>query len=425
MESSESTVLDYVLPPDRIAERPLADRASSRLLVFQGPGAPIEHVSFRELGQKLPSGSFLVLNDTRVIHARIPVLKATGGAAEVLCLSPREPSRDPAVALGARGPALWEAMVGGKRILAGDILTHDSPEAQLLCEVVEKSGAEAVLRLSWSPAELTLGEIFERVGRVPLPPYLRRPAEDADRERYQTVYSRASGSVAAPTAGLHFTPEGLEDLRARGVALGTVTLHVGAGTFRPVETERVEDHAMHSERIRVSASFLSELRRQCQAGLPVVAVGTTSLRTLESLYWLGVRALGGELEDAAVATGAVELGQWDWKRLLSRFPEPPLAVDAVSALEGALAQARTTVLEGQTRLMVVPGYPFGVVDGLITNFHQPRSTLLSLVAAFVGNDSWRKIYAEALAHGYRFLSYGDSSLLWRPSVKGRLGSLAR
>ena len=406
--------LDYPLPPESIPDRPLPDRAASKLLYVQASKGSVEHRQFRELPDLLPPHALLVVNNTRVIHARIPVSKPTGGAAEILCISPVAPSRDPALALQARGESTWECLVGGKNIPAGMTLSQSWDGITLQAEILERRQAEATVRLRWQPANLTLGEFLNQVGKIPLPPYFKRAAESSDEQRYQTVYSKQEGSVAAPTAGLHFTAEVLDQLQAREIGVESVTLHVGAGTFKPVEVEEVEEHPMHAERIDVSIETLRRVRHQLQTGHPVVAVGTTSMRTLESLYWTGVRELRGEFLEEGLPE--LLLDQWDWKRLSAQgapVSAPVSGADALGALISALETRKETRLQGQTRIMIAPGYPFAICSGLVTNFHQPRSTLLLLVAAFVGKELWRRMYAEAIAKGYRFLSYGDSSLLWR------------
>ncbi len=406
--------LDYPLPSESVPDRPLPDRAASRLLYVRASGGTIEHRQFRELPELLPPSTLLVVNDTRVIHARIPVLKPTGGAAEILCISPVSPSRDPALALQARGESVWECLVGGKNIPAGMTLHQSWDGIQLQAEILERRQAEATVKLKWTPAELSLAEFLSRVGKIPLPPYFKRAPESSDEQRYQTVYSKQEGSVAAPTAGLHFTPEVLDQLGARKITVESVTLHVGAGTFKPVETDEVEDHPMHAERIDVSIETLRTVRQQLLSRNPVVAVGTTSMRTLESLFWIGVREKTGEFSEPEWPE--LLLDQWDWRRLSTAGTQVS-ARDAFEALIAALEARGESRLQGQTRIMIAPGYPFAICSGLVTNFHQPKSTLLLLVAAFVGQDLWRRMYAEALEKGYRFLSYGDSSLLWRAGVE--------
>jgi S-adenosylmethionine:tRNA ribosyltransferase-isomerase len=396
----------YELPSDRIALHPLSDRDASRLLVASRDSLRLEDRVFRDLDTLLPSGSLLVVNDSRVLPARIACRKDSGGAAEILLLEPVLPSPNPAITLEKGSPARWRVLVGGKKIKGGNRL---SAGADLEIEILEKEGAEALAELTWNPAQKSLALLLEELGSLPLPPYLKRELEPQDRERYQTVYARASGSVAAPTAGLHFTDALRAKLSARGVQEIRVTLHVGAGTFKPVESTHAAGHAMHSERFEVELSALQELAQALKPKPhrpPVVAVGTTSLRTLESLYWLGVRVMRAPDRGSDLS----ELSQWE------AYEQPSgaeiFAHQALSALALDLERRSQKRLVARSRLMIVPGYRFQVADWLITNFHQPQSSLILLVAAWMGED-WRKIYDHALASGYRFLSYGDSSLLIR------------
>ncbi len=398
----------YSLPENLIATHPLADRSGSRLLLTRGSNGLVEHRRFGELPVLLPPQSFLVLNDTKVVRARLHARKATGGAAEILCLEPLRPSADPVAALASRGGA-WRCLIGGKNIQSGDVLTLDGAAGVAdgaRATIVEKNGAEALVEFE---LPCTLGEFLQRVGRTPLPPYIKREATADDVSSYQTVYAEKDGSVAAPTAGLHFSRDTLKALYQSGHLMGRVTLHVGAGTFRPVEAEDARDHVMHGERFEVSRDFIVSLEHHLRAVKPIVAVGTTSARTLESLYWLGVQALlkGLPKDDA----GDVNLGQWPWAEDWGRaLPLPALA------LQGLIQwiDARGLIgLRGRTQLMIVPGYEFQTLRGLVTNFHQPESSLVLLVAAFLGKDLWKRAYAEAVEREYRFLSYGDSSLLLR------------
>ena len=395
----------YVLPPERIALRPLAERDASRLLVYRD-GSISDRV-FRELPEVLPEGALLVVNDTRVVNARLRFVKDTGARIEVFCLEPADggPVEE---AFRQRGSSRWWCTVGNvkrwKDGPLGQLFPHPDGDVQLFATLVERRGLENLVEFSWEPAELSLAEVLHRAGVVPLPPYLHRDAEPADEARYQTVYAREEGSVAAPTAGLHFTPQVLEALDERGIARTHLTLHVGAGTFRPVQAEVMADHEMHRERIVVSRQAIADLV-DAVGTHPVVAVGTTSLRTLESLYWHGVALLEGR--------GGNDLFVEQWEPY-DRTGDPPSAKEALEAVLRTMEQADREVLTGSTGLIIAPGYTIRVADALITNFHQPASTLLLLVAAFIGGD-WRRIYDHALANDYRFLSYGDSSLLFRSS----------
>ncbi len=415
------TLQDYTyhLPAERIAAYPLPDRDASKLLYAHAPTGTITHRTFRDIEAILPPHTLLVMNNSRVISARIFCVKSSGGAAEILCLTPITPSHDPALTLQATGTCRWQCMIGGRNIRTGDTLSLPSDSAtihalQFSAVMIEKNGAEALVEFSWQPATHTFGEILEQLGRIPLPPYMNRPANEADAERYQTVYAFVNGSVAAPTAGLHFTDRVRSTLRAHGVQEEFVTLHVGAGTFKPMQSDAVDEHTMHIERITVSRSTIQTLIEHtalyAEHGThPVVAVGTTSLRTLESLYVFSAQiALG---IPSIQNRDELFVGQWDAFALRHQGALPS-AHRAFSALAEWMDSKGMSILHGETQLMIVPGYPFMVCSALMTNFHQPQSTLILLVAAFVG-DLWQTIYQEALAQDYRFLSYGDTSLLVR------------
>ncbi|MCS6807950.1 MAG: S-adenosylmethionine:tRNA ribosyltransferase-isomerase [Bacteroidota bacterium] len=431
----------YELPEDRIAAYPLAERDASKLLiadmrihqnvgeVFEQFGSEcvcrIRHSVFRDIVHELPPSTLLVLNDTRVIAARILMKKEySGGRAELICLSPVSPSTEPAIALQSVGRCRWRCMIGGRNIRSGDalVLRIDTESGSIVvwAVVLDKDGAEALVEFSWQPEELSFATLLDMCGHVPLPPYIGRPEEEYDKTRYQTVYAAHDGSVAAPTAGLHFTDRVLEELKHRGVCIAYVTLHVGAGTFKPISGEDARNHIMHEERICVERSVVESIARQLlkhsrTSQDPVVAVGTTSLRTLESLYWWGVRLI--VCDGDARESDTLDIRQWDGFRLQHCFrdklPSPSVALLAVQEW---LQNRKLDTVRGDTQLMVVPGYAFKVCHGLITNFHQPQSTLMLLVAAFLSDGAqthWHTVYNEALNNHYRFLSYGDASLLWR------------
>ena len=390
----------YDLTADRIAIHPREERDASKLLVWRGPGQ-IEHRTFRDVSDLLPSDSLLVVNHTRVICARIAMQKATGGMVEVLLTDPEAPSRDPAVVLASRETSQWRCLIGGKNVREGMVLVE--PTSGLQATVQRRDGAEGSVVLSWNDDRL-LGDLLDEIGRLPLPPYLHREADDSDRERYQTVYATESGSVAAPTAGLHFTDRVFAACDARGIHRTTLTLHVGMGTFRPVEATDVREHVMHQERYGIGRAALEAILRNATSDHPwITAVGTTSIRTLESLYAVGARSVrDGSPEQS------MYVGQWEaFDPTLHGTPR----ADVVRALLAMTDCYNVDTLWGETQLMIAPGARFGFTDALITNFHQPGNTLLLLVAGVVGEDAWRDIYAEALANDYRFLSYGDSSLL--------------
>ncbi len=400
----------YPLPPGRIAAEPLPNRAASRLLVSQG--GSIEDKLFAELPAELPPGSLLVFNDTKVVRARLFCQKPTGAVVELFCLEPVAPHTALEPAMQQTGACIWRCLVGnGKRWKDGPVTLDFEALGQPATLVAHRHAAEdgtALVQFAWQPAALSFAEVLQAAGRLPLPPYLNRPDTPADAVRYQTVYAAHEGAVAAPTAGLHFTPEMLDRLRAQGFATAHVTLHVGAGTFQPVKAARMADHPMHTEPLVVTAALLRQLL--AHRPRPIIAVGTTSLRTLESLYWLGAGLLQNPAAPAAEAPPLL-VQQWQpYAPPPANSPALPTPEAALQALLAHLDALGTDTLEARTCLLIAPGYEFRLVQGLVTNFHQPESTLLLLVAALIG-PSWRSVYAHALAHNYRFLSYGDSSLL--------------
>lgn len=392
----------YDLPADRIALHPLADRDSSKLLLWRN-GSITDH-TFRDIPELLPTGSMVLLNDTRVVNARLMFRKGSGAVIEVFCLEPAAggPVDD---VLRSRGEAVWVCSIGNARRWKGDPLerTFQTPdgEVRLTAERLSDSVHDASVRFVWTPSGLSFAEVLAHAGEVPLPPYLKRVAVHADGQRYQTVFAQAEGSVAAPTAGLHFTPALLNRMKDRGIDRAFVTLHVGAGTFQPVHAETMAGHAMHTERILVSRGTMIALH-DAIGRRPLVATGTTTLRTLESLYWHGASLLRGADPDE------LNVAQWEpYDRVHARQPGAPEAMEAVLRWMERRGYDQVT---GHTALIIAPGYRIRTVDALITNFHQPGSTLLLLLAAVVG-PQWRRIYDHALANGYRFLSYGDGSLL--------------
>lgn len=394
---------EYALPDERIAKVPLEDRASSKLLVA-GPKGIQTHL-FKEIPDLLPPKSLVVLNQSKVILARIPVSKKSGGAAEVFCLDPVHPSHDPAITLASKTEVIWNCLIGGKKISEGDILSTDVEDTRVQFQIQKKTGNEARVQIRWSPSGTSFGDVLEKIGKLPLPPYLKRDPVDQDQIRYQTVYAKQEGSVAAPTAGLHFTDSVFESMRAKGQSIQKVCLHVGAGTFKPVSSEDANDHAMHAERFEVEIEFLKKLHAQLTSEDPVVAVGTTSLRTLESLVWIGRQILSD-------AQSPYFVSQWAWKD--PKLASSGSAVQSIAALITDLESKGQSRLIAETQIMIAPGYAIQVAQALVTNFHQPRSTLLLLVATFLGDarGGWKKVYEYALENGYRFLSFGDSSLLF-------------
>lgn len=397
----DSQLYTYELPEERIAKYPLPERDASKLLVFRNHN--IEESIFRNVGSFLPEGAMLVFNNTKVIRARLAMHKSTGANIEVFCLEPTLPS-DVQQAFAVTDVTEWKCIVGNsKKWKEGQIthsLTINGKEVVLCAERLSSADNTSIVRFTWNDNSYTFAEIIEHAGVTPIPPYLNRETEDIDNTRYQTVYSEHKGSVAAPTAGLHFTNSILDEIKANGHELVNLTLHVGAGTFKPIQTANVKDHVMHSEHIVVTRESILSILNNAKAGKKLIAVGTTSVRTLESLYWLGVKHLQKQSIDT--------LAQWDAYNL----PQNISLVDSFSALMDYLNEHDLEEIHSATQIMIVPGYTMRVVDGLITNFHQPHSTLLLLIAAVVGEE-WHRIYDYALSHDFRFLSYGDSSLLMR------------
>ncbi|MBL7999590.1 MAG: S-adenosylmethionine:tRNA ribosyltransferase-isomerase [Candidatus Kapabacteria bacterium] len=403
----------YELPAHRIAAFPLAERDASKLLVADCTNAIIHDDTFRSVAVHIPSGSLMIVNNTKVIHARLAMQKPTGGAAEVFLNEPYQ--KQPLLALQETGSSEWRCIIGGKNIGAG--MELQSSYGDLRADIISKDGQNAVVRFRYSESD-TFAELLAAIGNVPIPPYLKRNAEQTDEERYQTVYAQNDGSVAAPTAGLHFTERVFASLTEKEISITELTLHVGLGTFEPLKATSVTDHAMHKERLHIHRNAIGSIATfftNRTSGERCVCVGTTSIRTIETLYWLGVRILRGEspdLDDANVLL----LDQWDCYRLRADG-NLPAAAESFRAVCNALDELNRDAIEGETRLIIIPGYTPMVCETLITNFHQPESTLILLVAAFCGGDFWRTIYNHALAHDYRFLSYGDSSILIGKAVR--------
>jgi S-adenosylmethionine:tRNA ribosyltransferase-isomerase len=399
MGPKDISIADYTyhLPESSIAYYPLTDRDASRLLVYQA--GVISETSYREIAAALPEGALLVFNDTRVVEARLVFQKPSGGKVEIFCLEPPASYGGMAAAMAQTGKVRWKCLIGGaSKWKAGQVLVKTIGETVVEARYVEKLGDSFQIELSWRPVELSFAELLHQAGLIPLPPYIHRAPEGSDSERYQTIYAQFEGSVAAPTAGLHFTGAVLESLKSRGIGQLFVTLHVGAGTFLPVKSATLGQHVMHSEYIAVTRGAVDELRRARVADRPVIAVGTTSARTIESLYWLGVKALSGLSE--------LVVGQWD----AYDQPESVEVAVALAALVDWMERQGVSTLVTTTQLLITPGYQWKLAGGLITNFHQPESTLLLLVASLVGKD-WRRIYQYALDNGFRFLTYGDGCLL--------------
>ncbi|MBL0181237.1 MAG: S-adenosylmethionine:tRNA ribosyltransferase-isomerase [Chitinophagaceae bacterium] len=390
----------YALPAERIALHPLMDRDASKLLVYKS--GEIKEDVYRNIAQYLSANNLLIFNNTRVINARVLFQKDTGGIIEIFLLEPY--NSDHSTALSATGKATWKCMIGGASKWKSDTLRKELGIGNwvLDAKLIEKLSDAYVVEFTWTPAELSFAEVLENCGEIPLPPYIKRKPGAEDSERYQTIYAEDGGSVAAPTAGLHFTQNIFDRLAEKNIHKDFVTLHVGAGTFRPVKAATMAGHEMHAEWIEISNKTIENLFLSLEKG--IVAVGTTSLRTLESLYWMGVKTI------LQPGIKQLQLSQWE-------VYEEPLAgnnitaKEALSSLSAWMKKNKYEKLFTQSQILIAPGYSFKIADVLITNFHQPQSTLLLLVAAAVGKD-WRKIYDHAMQYDFRFLSYGDGSLLF-------------
>ena len=414
---------DYPLPDERIAKYPLAERDASKLLIYNGSRdivethgrASLQEDHFRNIGNYLPDKSVLVFNETKVVRARLQFVKESGAAIEIFCLEPITGNGDYQLAFSASSPVEWHCLVGNSRRWKNTgngtaVETHGRASLQkqlkinnkdvvLYAERLEKNDAYSVIRFSWEPAEISFAEVLEHAGEIPLPPYLHREAEPSDRDRYQTVFAKYEGSVAAPTASLHLTKPLIAKLKEQGHTIEEVTLHVGAGTFRPVATDTIGEHEMHSESIIVKKKCIQHLYDNI--GRTIIPVGTTSMRTIESVYWIGVMLLEQGFEERNL-----HVNQW--------FPYNdrttlPSAKESLKAIIKYLEMHHLDALHATTALMIAPSCPIMMTKALITNFHQPKSTLLLLVSALIG-DRWKEAYKFALKHGFRFLSYGDSCL---------------
>lgn len=390
----------YTLPEERIAKYPLSDRNRSKLLYYSG--GEVSHYSFNDLPELLEESSNLVFNNTRVIQARMEFRKSTGAQIEIFCLEPVDPAEYEQSFLSVE-KCMWSCLVGNaKKWKEGPVYLTTSvngSQVSLLARKIKQDRDSFIIEFSWDNRECSFGQIIENAGYTPIPPYLNRHSEELDKLRYQTIYCRHPGSVAAPTAGLHFTDEMLNRLNKLGMQSEELTLHVGAGTFVPVKESNGRKHKMHAEHVSIPLSFLEKWSSDA---VRKIAVGTTSTRSLESLYWLGVKLLMGEKPDPF----RINMPQWQYETLSHDIS----LKESLQTLVEFCRINNLSHLQFSTQLMIVPGYSFRTIKGLITNFHMPGSTLLLLIAALVGKD-WRKIYDEALKNQYRFLSYGDSSLL--------------
>ncbi len=393
---------DYALPEERIARYPLESRDASKLLVYSA--GEIRTESFTSIIHELKAGDVLISNNTRVISARLFFKKKTGASIEIFCLEPVGTSHQDAMT--QRGKSIWKCLVGGAKKWKGNekidcSFQIDNKVLTVYASRLEQIADSFIITFEWNDDRVPFSEILHAAGELPLPPYFNRKAEQDDYDRYQTVFAVHEGSVAAPTAGLHFTQNVLQSLKEKGIKQREVTLHVGAGTFKPVSSETMEGHAMHSESFSVSIGLLKEI---LSAKGRIIPVGTTSMRTLESLYWLGVKIMLSEKNHVVESS----INQWEPYQL----PQNISLKESFEALINKAEYQNSQYINAATSILIASGYKFRVCDGIITNFHMPKSTLLLLVAAFIGDD-WKRVYDYAMNNNFRFLSYGDSSLLWR------------
>jgi len=407
MKAQEFQIKNFTfnLPESRIAKYPLAERDLSKLLVYQNGN--ISEDIYKNLDNYISEKSIFIFNNTKVIQARLQFKNSTGGRIEIFCLQPSEENSEPSSAMVKKKSVEWECLIGGVDKWKEKKISIETANFSLDAEIVQRNVSVFTIKFSWQPNHLSFAEILEQVGEMPIPPYLKRAAEEIDASRYQTVYAAQEGSVAAPTAGLHFTEQIFEKLNAKNAIIDYVTLHVGAGTFKPVVSETIEGHDMHAEWIEVEQASIIKLLAQIsdkQKHKNIIVVGTTSLRTIETLYWMGVKAN----QNLEATLHELEVKQWDAYELEQNLT----ATDSLNCLLAWLRKNKIEKLICKTQLLIVPSYELRIANALITNFHQPSSTLLLLVAAVVGDD-WKMIYKYALENDFRFLSYGDGSLLFK------------
>ncbi len=395
----------YSLPNERIAIFPLPERDTSKLLIAANDS--ISDDVFKKIPSYLPGESLVVFNDTRVVQARLIFYKKTGAKIEIFCLDPLDDSRDIQISLAKSSPVRWNCLVGNAKKWKNEVLQiEDKNKAFVLnASVIGKTEEIKQIEFSWEPKSMSFAEVLDMAGKTPLPPYIDREVIDNDKSRYQTIYANNSGSVAAPTAGLHFSDNVMQKLKEKEIETAKLTLHVGAGTFKPVSSGQIGNHSMHAEQILVSKDTLLQLKKYLDK--KIISVGTTSVRTLETLYWWGVKLLKSEQPD----NHFFDLQQW---YPYEKHDNLPIAESAIDALLDYMDINNHNTIRGKTELIIVPGYDFKITDILITNFHQPGSTLLLLVAAFLG-EKWKEAYKYAIDNDFRFLSYGDSCLFFKES----------
>ncbi len=402
----------YHLPEEKIARYPLLERDASKLLIYKN--GQITEDTYSHLDSHLPENSLLVFNNTKVVEARLLFTKSTGGTIEIFCLEPDERYADITSAMLQKGKVFWKCLVGGAKKWKEEFLIkaidNEQQNIELSAKIEEKRNDYFLIEFNWN-AGISFAELLHHAGVIPLPPYLNRDAEEKDKSTYQTIYAKHDGSVAAPTAGLHFTEKLFEKLDAKNIQRTYVTLHVGAGTFKPVKAATMAEHEMHAEFIDVDASTIQQLIAYTDK--TIVAVGTTSLRTIESLYWMGVKVstkyeVGNKQMQDDLYHSPLTINQWDAYEL----PQDISVLDSLNSLLNWMKGNDLSRIVAKTQIIIAPGYELKVIKGLVTNFHQPQSTLLLLVAAIIGGD-WKKVYNHALENDYRFLSYGDGCLLWK------------
>lgn len=399
---------DYILPKDKIAEYPLDVRSSSKLLYCSIDNNQLEHYKFSDITRLIPKDSLLVFNSTKVISARLKMQKPSGGKCELLLVDALEPSPDPAIVMSSDGLCSWRCMIGGRNVKEGLVLTMSEDNIYNLRAIVRmRESNYGEIDFIWNEG-VPFSELISKIGDIPLPPYIERETELSDIERYQTVYARTEGSVAAPTAGLHFTDEVIRNIKSNGIGIIEVTLHVGPGTFLPISSTNIDEHNMHDELAVVEKCTILSIIENLKLNKNIIAVGTTSVRTLETLYWVGVKLILNK-----IPLGENIILNKDEPYQLANFARNISAIQSYSALIDFLDNQNNSQLLCRTMLFIMPGYDFKVINGIITNYHLPKSTLILLVAAFTGKDLWRSIYNSALENNYRFLSYGDSSFLFK------------
>lgn len=393
----------YDLPEDRIAKFPLGRRDESKLLVYKK--GVLSEDQYKNIASYIPRDSLLVFNNTKVVEARLLFQKATGGIIEIFALEPDDRYQDIVTAMQSSGQVFWKCLVGGASkwkhgVVLEKKVNYENELITLSAKIVDRQPGSFVIEFSWSPAQFSFAHLLHVMGSIPIPPYLKRESDLSDAERYQTIYAKEEGSVAAPTAGLHFTDHIFNQFTTKNIESAFVTLHVGAGTFMPVKTNTMAGHEMHAEFIDADAALIKKLSHASS----IYCVGTTSLRSIESLYWMGVKCF----INPSIAFDDIMISQWDVYDHLSEHACPKQ--QAFNSLLQWMEQQQINRLIIKTQILIAPGYASHLIKGLITNFHQPQSTLLLLVAAFIGND-WKKVYNYAKQNDFRFLSYGDGCLL--------------